>query len=113
MKKSKLYFTVLFLTILSSCRDDKKISQSEVEIVTVQNKSSNKEDLIKLVEPFECNAIKDKIFVCYPLSLLRLDKENSKSNLDYETNKGVNYEKIAAVKRDFQKYFDKTASPKK
>ena len=105
MKKNTLYISFALTTLLCSC-GEKEIVQTEVEFITVQSQTSIKDDLVKLVEPFECNTIKDKVFVCYPLYLERLDIDNSKSKLNYETNKGVNYDKIAAVKRDFTKFFD-------
>ena len=107
MNKVSLLIMCLLTLLFQSC-GDKKVIKTETEIITVQSAESSKDELIKLVEPIEIDSIKNSIFVSYPLSIQRIDMGESKINLDYLTNKAVNYEKINPIKRDFKKYFEKS-----
>lgn len=105
MRKFLFLISISGCLLISSCTDEELINR-EVDFIYFQTSSSIKDDLIKIVEPDKSRSDKDGIFVFYPLYMERLDLENSKTKLDYQTNKGTNYKKIKAVERGFKSFFE-------
>lgn len=90
---------------MQSCGDPKMV-KVEVEFLLPSDVNLTKDGFVSLIEPHEVTDDKEEfIVVSYPLTIYRMDTER-KLKLDYLNNKAVNYEKLAAVKRDFNKYFE-------
>lgn len=89
--------------LLNSC-SEKRVLKVDTEILFSTNTSLTKGDFKELVKPFEFGTKAKTILVSYPLHINRVDLDN-RVNLDYLTNKAVNYEKISPIMRDFDNYF--------